>query len=213
VIASAGRVGGTRRIVAPTLAYLTPLAGALVALAAGVETRKVVAAVAAAAVLCAVARAVVEHMRIEADRERADEWIAMRAGLPPADELLLARIDELLDPRLRGALARSFRRIAQDALSTGRAVSPGQLNRHRLRPHVPVLMAVADRLADRTRPVSPRGVALAYRLVTTGAGPLYLSRRGDELAPKLRTTLAALEVEQVGGQAATDASGLEERAA
>jgi hypothetical protein len=204
VIASAGRIGGTRRVVAPTLAYLTPLAGALVALAAGVETRKVVAAVAAAAVLCALVRAVVEHVRIEADRERADEWIAMRAGRPPADELLLARIGELLDPKLRGALARSFRRIAQDAQSAGRAVAPGQLNRRTLRPHVPVLMAVADRLADRTRPVSPRGVALAYRLVTTGAGPLYVPRRGDELAPKLHATLTALEVEHVGGQAAAD---------
>lgn len=205
MIASAGRIGGTRRIVAPTLAYLTPLAGALVALAAGVETRAVVVAVSGAAVLCAVARAVVEHMRIEADRERADEWIAMRVGRPPDDDLLLARIDELLDPTLRGALACSFRRIAQDALSTDRVVSPARLNRRTLRPQAPVLMAVSDRLADRARPVSPRGVALAYRLVTAGAGPLYLSHRDDELGPKLQTTLAALEVE--------GAAGLEERAA
>lgn len=210
MIASAGRIGGTRRVVAPTLAYLSPLAGALVALAAGVETRAVVVAVAAAAVVCAVVRAVVEHMRIEADRERADEWIAMRAGWPPEDELLRARMEELLDPALRDALACSFRRIAQDALSTDRVVSPARLNRRTLRPQAPVLMAVSDRLADRARPVSPRGVALAYRLVTAGAGPLYLSHRDDELGPKLQTTLAALEVEQVGAQTTAD---LEERAA
>ena len=195
MIASAGRIGGTRRVVAPTLAYLTPLAGALVALAAGVETRAVVVAVAAAAVLCAVVRAVVEHMRIEADRERADEWIALRAGPPPEDELLRARIDELLDPALRDALACSFRRIAQEALSTGGVASPARLNRPTLRPQAPALMAVADRLDDRTRPVAPRGVALAYRLVTAGAGPLYLCHRADELGPKLQTMLAALEAD------------------
>jgi hypothetical protein len=202
VIVSAGQLGGTRRIVAPTLAYLAPIAGALVALATGVEHRTVVLAVAASAVLCAVVRAGVEHVRIESARQRADDWLAMRVGHAPADEVLVARIDELLDPKLRATLTRSFRRIACDAVSQGRIVTPAQNNRRVLREHVCELEALADRLGDRTLPVTPRGMALAYRLVTTGGSPLYRPTCADEVSSRLGAALLALDVErvEVGGR-------------
>lgn len=194
MIESAGRIGGPRAIASPTLAYLAPVGGTLVALAAGVETRAVLAAVAASAIVCALVRAVVEHLRIEAARDRADRWIGMGAGQPPPDELLLARIAELESARMRADLARSFRRIAADAMSRGRALTPAQHNRRALRGHAGELARLADRLADPAQPVTPRGVALAHRLVTAGGGPLYNSRRAEELPASLNSAAAALDL-------------------
>ncbi len=209
MIESAARLGGTRRIVTPTLAYLAPIAGALAALATGVEHRTVVLAVAASAILCAVVRAAVEHVRIESARARADEWLATRVGRAPADDLLRARIDELLDPKLRATLTRSFQRIARDAVSAGRIVTPAQNNRRVLREHVCELEALAARLGDRTRPVTPRGMALAYRLVTTGGSPLYRPTCADEVTSRLNGALLALDVDHLGAAGEATRANLE----
>jgi hypothetical protein len=187
-------LGGARPTLTPALPYLLPLAAAVAASAAGLESVTVLAAVAASAIVCAVVRAVIERTRIELVRERADEWIVSRTGQPPADTLLLARIDELTSARLRGDLARSFRRIAADAASAGRALTPSQHNRRALRPHIAELQLLADGLDNAERPVTPRGVALAYRLVTAGGGPLYNPGRAGELPASLRATLAALDL-------------------
>jgi hypothetical protein len=199
VIVTAGRLGGPVRVFRPSLAYLVPLAGVVVALALGVETRTVLAAVSISAVVCALVRAAIEHMRIESARERADDWLSCRAGVPPDDELLLARIDELLDPRLRRTLARSFRRIAADAVSRGHMHTPAQRNRRVLRAHVGEIRAVADRLADRSRPVSARGMSIAYRLVTQGGSPLYTTKAAEDVSPRLGAALVALDIDAVGG--------------
>jgi len=204
VIESVGRLGGPRAIAAPAVAYLTPLAGALVALAAGVETRTVVVAVAASAIVCALVRAGVEHARIETARDRADRWIACRIGQPPSDAVLLARIEELMSPSLRADLARSFRRIAADAATCGRALTPAQHNRRVLREHIDQLRRMADRLADPAQPVTPRGVALVHGLVTAGGGPLYNPRRAEELPARLAAALAALDLESVGSAPSVD---------
>jgi hypothetical protein len=198
VIVTAGRLGGPVRVLRPSLAYLVPLAGALVALALGVEKLTVLAAVAASAIVCALVRSAVEHLRIESARERADEWLSCRAGTPPSDELLVARIDELLDPGLRRMLARSFRRLAADAVGGGPIHTPSQQNRRVLREHVSELQAVADRLGD-SRPVSARGMAIAYRLVTHGGSPLYVARFADDVNPRLNAALVALDVDAIGG--------------
>jgi hypothetical protein len=212
VIASAGRIGGPARIFRPALAYLVPLGGALAAVALGVETRTVLVAVAASAIVCALVRAVVEHSRIEADRARADRWIGLRVGQPPADDLLLARVDELLDPRLRAHLARSYRRIAADAVSRGRILTPAQHNRRVLREHCATLVAVSDRLGAGSLPVAPRGMALALRLITEGGSPIYAPRAAADVGPRLAAALVALDVESVGS-ARGDADVSVERAA
>jgi hypothetical protein len=199
VIVTAGRLGGPVRVFRPSLAYLVPLAGALVALGLGVETRTVLAAVSLSALVCAFVRAAIEHLRIESARERADEWLACRTGRPPDDELLLARIDELLDPRLRHTLARSFERIAADTRRGGRMHTPAQHNRRVLRHHAPAIVALSDRLADRSRPVSARGMAMAYRLVTLGGSPLYVAAAAEDLGPRLHAVLVALDVDAIGG--------------
>jgi hypothetical protein len=105
---------------------------------------------------------------------------------------------ELESRRLRADLARSFRRIAADAMSRGRALTPAQHNRRALRSHLAQLAQVAERLADPAQPVTPRGVALAHRLVTSGGGPLYNSRRAEELPARLNAVLVALDVDAVG---------------
>ncbi len=187
------RLGGARAILAPSLPYLVPLAAAVAASLAGLESTSVFVAVGASAALCAVVRVVVEHERIELRRESADGWLSTRSGEQPEDEMLLARMDELADPRLRKALARSFRRVARDVHSFGRPTTPAQYNRRTLRPHAEQIRRLADRLDDRTRTVHPRGMAMAYRLITMGGGPLYNSRRAQELPAHLNAALGALD--------------------
>jgi len=186
-------LGGARATLVPSLPYLIPLAAAIAASLAGFESTSVFAAVAASAALCAFVRTGVEHERIELRREKADGWLSTRCGEQPDDAMLLARIGELSSPRLRKTLARSFRRVARDVHSFGRPTTPAQHNRRILRPHAEQIQRLAERLDDRTRPVGPRGMAMAYRLVTMGGGPLYNSRRAQELPAHLNATLGALD--------------------
>ncbi len=211
MIATAGRLGGAVRVFRPSLAYLVPMAGAVAALALGVETRTVLAAVSISAVVCALARAAIEHMRIDAARRRADAWLGWRIGTPPGDELLRARIAELLDPRLRSTLARSMRLTAADAASRGRMQTPAQHNRRALRAHTGALHALSERLADRSRPVSPRGMAIVHRLVTHGGSPLYAARLGGRgrAAPERRAAWRWISTSSASGRS----RAREERAA
>ena len=186
-------LGGARATLVPSLPYLVPLAAAIAASLAGLESTSVFAAVAASAAVCAFVRTGVEHERIELRREKADGWISTRCGEQPDDAMLLARIDELRSPRLRRTLARSLRRVAHDVHSFGRPTTPAQHNRRILKPHAEQIRLLAERLDDRTRPVGPRGMAMAYRLVTMGGGPLYNSRRAQELPAHLNATLGALD--------------------
>jgi hypothetical protein len=186
-------LGGARATLVPSLPYLIPLAAAIAASLAGFESTSVFAAVAASAALCAFVRTGVEHERIELRREKADGWLSTRCGEQPDDAMLLARIDELSSPRLRKTLARSFRRVAHDVNSFGRPTTPAQHNRRILKPHAEQIRCLADRLDDRTRSVGPRGMAMAYRLVTMGGGPLYNSGRAQELPAHLNATLGALD--------------------
>jgi hypothetical protein len=187
------RLGGARAILTPSLPYLVPLAAAVAASLVGFESTSVFAAVAASAALCALVRVAVEHERIELRRERADGWLSTRCGHQPDDEMLLARLDELCDPRLRKTLARSFRRVAGDLHSFGRPATPAQHNRRNLRPHADKIHRLAERLDDGTRPAHPRGMAMAYRLITMGGGPLYNAHRAQELPAHLNATLGALD--------------------
>jgi hypothetical protein len=180
-------------VLAPTFPYLLPLAGASVAFAGGMLSPRALAAVAVSAIACALVRAAVEHARIETARDNADRWIGAHAGRPPSEEILRARIDELQSPRTRTELARAYRRIALEAMGAGRPLTPAQLNRRRLRRHADDLLQLAARLDDLSSPVTPRGVALAHRLVTAGGGPLYNSRDDDALLANLNATLSALD--------------------
>jgi hypothetical protein len=179
-------------ITGPTIPYLVPLAGAALASAGGVLSAPAFAAVAGSAVACALVRLTVEYIRVETAREWADRWIGVRTGEPPSDEILCARIAELQTARTRRDLGRTFRRIATDASGAGRPLMPAQLNRPRLRRHTDDLLKLADRLEDLSSPVTPRGVALARRLVTAGGGPLYNSQHADALGSTLTATIVTV---------------------
>jgi hypothetical protein len=191
--ASPGIPGGWS-IAASAIPFLVPLAGALAASASGVLSSPALIAVTMSAVVCALVRVAVARVRVELTRDRADRWLGAHTGQAPSDDVLVARINELLSARTRITLGRSFRRIAADAASGGRPMSPAQLNRGRLRRHADELVRLADRLEDLSAPVTARGVALAHRLVTAGGGPLYNSRDGEALRTSLNATLHALDL-------------------
>jgi hypothetical protein len=187
-------LGGGWSMVACGVPYLVPLAGGSVAFASGILAAPALAAITVSAVGCGLVRAAVEHVRVVNTRDGADRWIGARTGQPPSDEILRARIDELVSARTRASLGRAFRRVAADALGAGPRVTPAQLNRRVLRPHVDDLVQLADRLEDLSVPVAPRGVALAHRLITAGGGPLYNSRHAEMLPGNLSAALTALDV-------------------
>jgi hypothetical protein len=178
-------------ILRPTLPYVAPVPAALLAVMLGVISTPAVVAVAASATLCALARATIESIRIEVLRDRADGWIVAHVGRQPSDEVVLGRTRELVDPRTRATLAVSFRRLAAGSEAVG--WSPVYANRCHLRAHRHELADLARELGDLSRPVTPRGVALAHRLIAAAGSPLYDSHRANELRLVVRQTIAALD--------------------
>jgi hypothetical protein len=186
-------LSGYRRLAGAALPYSIPLPVAVALYVIGVAGRPAALAVVAASTAGVLARVAVEVVRIEIQRERVDRWIITHTGQPPNDTVLQARLDELLAARLRLGLGAAFRRLAEDALTTRHRDLLGlQPTRRQLRPHVHDVMELADTLSDLPKPVSPRGVALANRLLASAGGPLHNSQRARELAVTLPQTLRAL---------------------
>jgi len=185
------RLGGGRQILRPALPYLAPVPAALIAVAFGVVSRPALAAVAVSAAFCAFVRVSIESIRIEALRDRADEWIVAHAVGSPTDEVVLRRMRELIDPHTRATVATAIRLVADASEATRRTwMYP---DRRWVRPHRRELDHLARELGDLSRPVTPRGVALALRLVTAAGGPLQDRHRADELSVVVRDTIAALD--------------------
>lgn len=179
-------------ILRPALAYLAPVPAAGVAAVLGVVSTAALVAVAVSAALCALVRVTVECVRVEALRDRADAWIVAHAVGQPTDDLVVRRMRELTDPRTRTALAAAVRSIAEDSRTGGWSwmMYP---NHRGIREHRRELVHLARELGDLSRPVAPRGVALAHRLVTAAGGPLHDPGRADELSAAVRDTIAALD--------------------
>jgi hypothetical protein len=186
-------LSGYRRLVGAARPYSIPLPAAVALYVVGAAGRPAALAVIAASTAAVLVRVVVEVVRIETQREQADRWIITHTGQPPKDTVLQARLDELLAARLRIGLGAAFRRLADDALTTRRRDLLGlQPTRRQLRPHAHDVMELADKLSDLHETVSPRGVALANRLLAEAGGPLHSSQRARELAVTLPQTLRAL---------------------
>ena len=185
------RLGGARPILRPAAPYLVPVPAGAAAVALGVISPPALAAVTVSAVVCGLVRAAIESVRIELLRDRADGWIVAHAMGQPTDDIVRERMRELTDPRTRRRLATSIRVVADASGAAGwNRLYP---NRRRIHAHRRELRHLARALADVSRPVTPRGVALAHRLVTAAGGPLYDPGRGDELAPAIREAIAALD--------------------
>lgn len=187
----AGRLGGGREILRPALPYLAPGPAAAIAAAFGVVSRPALVAVVVSATWCALVRAMVESIRIDVLRERADEWIVAHAVGQPTDHVVVRRMRELADPRTRAGLATSIRVIADTSEVAGwKLLHP---NGRRIHAHRHELHHLARELGDLSRPVHPRGVALAHRLVTAAGGPLHDPHRSAQLSAAVRDTIAALD--------------------
>ncbi len=93
--------------------------------------------------------------------------------------------------RTRAALAKLCREFLHE-LDNPRCRAYA-INRPAMRAHCAQLAALAERLADTRRPVTPRGVILAQRILRDGAGPLFDPTRADELGPALSEALYAFD--------------------
>jgi hypothetical protein len=124
-------------------------------------------------------------------RATADEWLLWGAIPRASSELLAWRAAELTSTHNRDALATLCRRFLRE-LDNPRCRAYAA-NRPAMRAHSDLLVQLADRLVTRERPVSPRGVVLAQRVLGDGAGPLFDPARADELGPALAEALQALD--------------------
>jgi hypothetical protein len=123
-------------------------------------------------------------------RDAADAWIAR--GYDGRASRYAWRAEQLTSARERKLLARSVRDAAQLVRRpTFQTIVP--LNRAALRPHLALLTALADRLADLERPVSAAGILAVHRLLTKPDSCLYAAKtRGAEA--ELSEVLDRLEV-------------------
>jgi hypothetical protein len=155
-------------------------------------------------------RQLLDDSRLDAGQRAATPTPALRA------RALASLRNAALDPRLadgaditdRALTARAWqitRPNARERLAT--ALDAILLNAERPRPEhdatfricreeVEVARGEIVRLVERLRdprPVRPRGVALARRVLTDRTGPLYVTSANDELWRRLRRAAAALD--------------------
>jgi hypothetical protein len=126
--------------------------------------------------------------------EAADRWIG-RGYDDPVHSPVAWRVQELISSRERVRLARSVQG-ALKGLCAKRLPGSSPLNCAAVRPHAPLLGALADRLADLDYPVRASGVLAERRLLTDPDGPLYARMdddRGDEVGGAFRAALRRLD--------------------
>lgn len=164
---------------------------AVVGLAAGVDWRWLIVVLLCFALLV-VGGPIRAAMELGRRRHVADEWLLWGAAAHPSSSLLSWRAAELTSPKRRSTLARSMRRVQRDV--SEETVSPlVPLNRRSIRRNLGLVRALQERLDDYSRPVDPRGMLLAERLITVPRSPLYSRNSDDALAGALREALAALD--------------------
>jgi hypothetical protein len=151
-----------------------------------------IAAIAGAVVLVGAVRTRRAIRERERSRTLADEWLLWGAAVRPSAQLLTWRADELTSRRLRRSLARGLVRIEREV--TG-AVRPGPLplNEAALRDQSPLLLDLAARVRDRSRPVTVVGLLLVDRLLRDPWSPIYSIGPEEELAGFLQQALDALD--------------------
>lgn len=124
------------------------------------------------------------------ERALADEWLQTATGAF-VPEKYVWRANELCGPRRRAILATTLRRLeraSQDRLTPRRRV----LHLTAVREHRPLLRALARRLDDASRPVTPAGVLRATELITSPSSPLYGFVKDRPLDTEIETILTLL---------------------
>ncbi len=119
---------------------------------------------------------------------------ALAAGASPDSSAPLSlRAGELIGATARRDLARTVRRLVDDARQPFIPISSGvPLCRRKVLASREALSELADRLTS-GEPVEARGVAQVRLLLTAGDGPLYHRPAADDLEPAVQAALAALE--------------------
>lgn len=142
-------------------------------------------------VLAGVLQGVRRWLELIRRRRAADQWL--RHGMAPLP-LHRWRAAELVSVRERRLLARSLDEVVHE-LKSRTCSSAVPLNRMGLRPHEAEIAALAERLADLARPVSPTGILLVHDLLTRSKSPLYgIGREGaDQLPQAVDRILVALD--------------------
>ncbi len=127
--------------------------------------------------------------------DRADRFIATGAGQAPSDAVLGERRAELVGKRQRRMLAATVRRIVESAQMPPLRSARVPIDRRAVCAEAPRLTQLAATLADTDVPVSARGVARTYVLVTDARSPVYRHSRDGaaELHRQLIQTLFELE--------------------
>jgi hypothetical protein len=122
-------------------------------------------------------------------RRAADRWL--RTGASPTP-LHRWRATELVSGRERRLLVRSLEDVVLDL--RGSAL-PGAvpLDRVGVRPYEGEIVALADRLSDPARSVSPAGILLVQDFLTRPESPLYSRTAADRLPLDVARILDALD--------------------
>jgi hypothetical protein len=119
---------------------------------------------------------------------------ALAIGVSPDTSVALSlRAHTLIGPRSRRRVARSIRRLIEDAQRPLGPLDPGvPVCRRKILRSRKTLEKLAARL-DSVEPVNVRGAAKCSLLLNESTGPVYDRPADDDLEPAIRQMLRALE--------------------
>jgi hypothetical protein len=123
-------------------------------------------------------------------RWRVDEALAAGAD-PQADPLIACRADHLVSAAARRRLADGLRSAVERAALPRLVTAAAPLASASIRATSGLLLALAARL-DSDDPVDPCGAAMAQKLLTDGASPLYEPADPLRLEDEVESILIAL---------------------
>jgi hypothetical protein len=131
-----------------------------------------------------------QQRELKRAREAADAELSLLTSPP----LRLAwRSAELTAGSRRLELAGELRQLV-DAADARYLPNASPIDRAAVRAETETLLALAARLCDLERPVSPRGILALERLLRDNDGPLYAAAGPETLARALAEVTQALEV-------------------
>src|SRR5262249_20915837 len=151
-----------------------------------------------------IVQASLRYHELVALRLRADEQLRRERRQELRSTLAQWRAGGPTSERHRQVLARSLTGLNRD-LPAGTLPGASPLTRIGARPHVDLLVELADRLAALDRPVSPQGVLQVEELLTSPDSPLYARERALQIRPALRRCVELLDESaeishQIGGR-------------
>jgi len=134
-------------------------------------------------------------MRLRAYLRSRELDRALATGVSPdSSGAISLRAHTLVGAATRSALARSVRRLIEDAQQPLSRLTPVvPICRRKILSSRKTLEELADRLASGD-PVDARGVAKARLLLSDGAGPVYNQPAADDLEPALHEVLRTLQL-------------------